>query len=65
MNPKDLTPFGIEVKKRLLDKRISQKEFCQRHKIPEPRFSEIIYGTRKGNRYKDIIAQALGIEISA
>ncbi|WP_027363996.1 hypothetical protein [Desulfotruncus alcoholivorax] len=65
MKPKELTLFGIEVKKRLLELRMSQKDFCKKHKIPENRFSEIMYGTIPGKKYRDKIAKVLGIKESA
>lgn len=52
--PKQLTPFGVEVKKKLLDIGMTQKEFCQMHGIPESRFSEILYGARPGTKYREI-----------
>ncbi|MDQ7791546.1 MAG: Rha family transcriptional regulator [Clostridia bacterium] len=65
MKPKKLTPFGVEVKKRLLDMQMSQREFCEEHDIPENRFSEILYGTVSGKKHREKIAKALGIKISA
>lgn len=59
--PKELTPFGIEIKQALLRLRISQKEFCEQNKIPEQRFSEILYGVRPNKRYRDVIVEELGI----
>lgn len=65
MKLKGLTPFGVEAKKRLLEKQITQREFCEQHDIPETRFSEILYGVRPGNKYRDRIAELLGIKLSA
>lgn len=62
---KQLTPFGLEVKKRLLELRMTQKEFCQRHDIPMNRLSEIIYGDRIAGKYKKEVARVLKINISA
>ncbi|GBF34110.1 hypothetical protein DCCM_3222 [Desulfocucumis palustris] len=62
MNEKQLTGFGVAVKMALLEKKISQKDFCQAHSIPENRMSEILYGVRPGKRYRDKIAKLLGIE---
>lgn len=65
MNIKELTPFGIKVKESLLQKRMTQREFCERYEIPMNRFSEILYGVRPGSRYRDLIAKILGIEDAA
>ncbi|MGE7225615.1 hypothetical protein [Paenibacillus sp. PDC88] len=59
---RELTSFGVLVKKRLLEKRMSQKQFCNLHNIPEIRFCEILYGVISGKRrYRKIIIEKLGI----
>lgn len=65
MKLNELTPFGIKVKQKLLEMRMSQSEFCERYKIPMNRFSEILYGSRPGTKYRDKIAKILGIEEAA
>lgn len=65
MKLNELTPFGIKVKQRLLDKRMTQREFCERYQIPMNRFSEILYGSRPGLKYREKIAKILGIEEAA
>ncbi|MDD2401892.1 MAG: Rha family transcriptional regulator [Clostridia bacterium] len=62
---KQLTVFGLAVKKKLLDLNVSQKEFCQRYGIPMNRLSEIIYGDRIAIKYKKEVAKVLRINISA
>ncbi|MDD2433308.1 MAG: Rha family transcriptional regulator [Clostridia bacterium] len=62
---KQLTPFGLAVKRRLLDLNMTQKEFCQQYDIPMNRLSEIIYGDRIARRYKKEVARVLKINISA
>lgn len=62
---RQLTPFGVEVKKALIDLRLSQKEFCEKYDIPQNRLSEILYGERPGKRYKDKIIKVLGIKVPA
>ncbi|WP_242954670.1 Rha family transcriptional regulator [Desulfitobacterium chlororespirans] len=53
------------MKKRLIDRRMSNSEFCKKYNIPMNRFSEILYGSRPGNKYRDRIAALLGIEEAA
>jgi transcriptional regulator with XRE-family HTH domain len=65
MNLKELTTFGIKVKQKLLEKKMTQSEFCERYKIPMNRFSEILYGSRPGTKYRVKIAEILGIEDDA
>lgn len=65
MKLKELTPFGVKVKQRLLEMRMTQSEFCEQYEIPMNRFSEILYGSRPGNKYRDKIAKILGIEEAA
>lgn len=65
MKIKRLTPFGVEVKKRLLDLGVTQKEFCEQNDIPENRFSEILYGKRVANEYRMRIEEALSSKMLA
>lgn len=58
---RQLTEFGLAVKKALLDMQITQKDFCNEQDIPVNRFTEILYGLRPGLRYRKQIAEALGI----
>ncbi|WP_035296157.1 Rha family transcriptional regulator [Brevibacillus thermoruber] len=60
-NPKRLTPFGLEVKKRLLELGMTQQAFCEKYEIPYKRFSEILYGDRPGKKYRGKIAEILKI----
>lgn len=57
-----LTPFGVAVKKSLLERHMTQKEFCEKEGIPVNRFTEILYGLRPGKRYRLRIARRLGID---
>lgn len=60
-----LTPFGIQVKQKLLDMRMTQSEFCDQYDIPLNRFSEILYGIRKGEKFRSKIAKILNIKEAA
>lgn len=62
MNLKELTPFGIKVKQKLLELRITQSEFCELHQIPMNRLSEMMYGTRPGSKYREKIIEILNLE---
>lgn len=61
MKLKELTPFGYQVKVKLLQLGLSQKEFCEQNEIPLNRFSEILYGIRPGIKYREKIAAILEI----
>ncbi len=63
MRKRALTPFGLEVKKRLLELGLTQKEFCRLHDISETRFSEILYGVLPGKRYIKKISKLLNIRM--
>ncbi|ADY55105.1 putative phage regulatory protein [Syntrophobotulus glycolicus DSM 8271] len=65
MRLNELTPFGVKVKQRLLEERMTQAEFCEQHKIPTNRFSEILYGIRPGVKYREMIADILNIDEAA
>ena len=60
-----LTPFGIQVKQKLLEMRMTNSEFCDKYEIPMNRFSEILYGARKGEKYRSKITKILNIEEAA
>lgn len=59
---KQLTYFGLAVKRELLERRMTQKQFCELEGIPVNRFTEILYGVRPGKRYRSKIADALNIK---
>jgi predicted transcriptional regulator len=63
--PRRLTPFGVEVKKKLIDLGMTQKEFCMQHNISEPRLSELIYGAKPRPKVRAIVTKALGIKVTA
>lgn len=58
-----LSPFGVEVKKRLLDLGITQSAFCRQHGIPENRFSECLSSTSPNNKHRERVARILGIPV--
>lgn len=62
---KQLTPFGLEVKIKLLKLGIKQAEFCREHDIPMNRLSEVLYGDRLAKKYREKVARLLGIQLSA
>lgn len=57
-----LTPFGIEVKKKLLDLNMTQTEFCQQNKIPPNRFTELLTGLRPNYKYRRLVSKVLKID---
>lgn len=56
-----ITSFGWEVKKRLAELQMTQKEFCTEHGISEYRFSNVITGVRPAKKEREKIAKILGI----
>jgi len=70
------TPWGKEVKKKLLDMNLTQKEFCKRHEIPYNRFTEMVTGlneewhngrmiNKKNWKYRQIVNKVLKIKTTA
>ncbi|WP_283409193.1 helix-turn-helix transcriptional regulator [Anoxynatronum buryatiense] len=59
LGKRKLTPYGIEIKKRLLEKNLTQKEFCEKFGIGQTRLSEMLYGAAPGYKYRKIIEKAL------
>lgn len=41
-----ITPLGWEIKKRLAELKMDQRQFCLKHNIPENRLSDIMTGAR-------------------
>ncbi|BFH11008.1 XRE family transcriptional regulator [Paenibacillus melissococcoides] len=56
-----ITALGWEIKKRLAELQLDQREFCRLHNIPENRLGDIITGTRKAVKHREKIQQLLGI----
>ncbi len=57
-----VTAFGWEIKRRLAEMHMDQREFCQKYNIPENRLADLITGTRKATRYRQQIERLLGIQ---
>jgi len=58
---RQITAFGWEVKRRLAERQLNQKEFCKKYQIPEARLSELITGNRPVKKYRDLVKQVLNI----
>lgn len=54
--------FGAEARKKMLQKRITLKEIAAELNLSAPYVSEILRGTRKGEKQKPLIAKMLGME---
>ena len=59
-----LTPFGLNVKKRLLDKGMTQKELARELGIQGCYLTEILYGIRAGWTYREQIENILSMKKS-
>lgn len=57
-----LTVFGRDVKMRLLEKNLTQRELAQKIGTSESFLSQILYGTRPGEKYVTQIATMLGLD---
>lgn len=64
MKNKGLTPFGASVKKKLIDKRMSQVELADALGIKKQYLTLIISGKRSGDKYKNQIIQILDLNRS-
>lgn len=58
---KPITPLGWLIIKRLAEKKMTRKEFCQQENIPESRLSNLITGLRPAVKYRKKVMDALGI----
>ena len=59
-----LTTFGLSVKKRLLDKGMTQKELASELGIHGCYLTEILYGLRAGWKYREQIEDILSMKKS-
>ena len=57
-----LTPWGMKVKKRLIDLNMTQVDFCKKYGIPENRLSEMITGSKPNYKHKKVVDKILEIE---
>lgn len=60
-----LTPLGKEIKKRLIDMGMTQKELAAMLGVKRAYISRIMYGNRTGKKYRKAIAEILGIDEAA
>lgn len=57
-----LTPWGITVKKKLLDLNMTQAEFCKKYGIPQNRFTEMITGLKPNYKHRKTVNKILKID---
>ena len=57
-----ITVFGWEIKKRLAELHMDQRQFCEKEGIPENRLGDIITGTRIAGKHRKMIEKALDIQ---
>lgn len=55
--------FGLEAKKVMIDKHIKLKDLANELGVSSSYLCEILKGTRSGQKYKERIADILGLEI--
>ena len=59
MRGKNITVFGKEIKKALVDKDMTQRELAREINVNENYLTDIINGRRSGAKYKDRIVKTL------
>ena len=57
-----LTPFGMQVKMRLLEKNMTVSELAERIGVKQSYLSQVLYGDKKGYKYMEQICSFLEIE---
>lgn len=62
MKTRRLTPLGVAVKKRLIDKQMTQTELAKRIGLSPKYINMIIYGERSGEKYLPAISSLLELE---
>jgi len=54
-----INSYGVQVKKRIVELGITQKELAKKADVPEKYLSKIITGQKKGWKYRDRIDEIL------
>jgi transcriptional regulator with XRE-family HTH domain len=62
MKSREVTPFGVSVKKKLIDKRMSQVELADALGVKKQYLSLIFSGARSGEKYRNRIIEILELE---
>ncbi len=57
-----LTPFGVKVKKRLIEKDMTTSELANQIGVSRSFLSQILYGNKKGGKYIPMIQEVLDIK---
>ncbi|TCL43196.1 helix-turn-helix domain-containing protein [Harryflintia acetispora] len=60
---RELTPFGVAVKKALIDRRMTQQELARRIGTSRQYLDLILFGQRAGTQYVTRIIKALDLRI--
>lgn len=59
MRKRKLTPFGEEVKRKLIEVNMTQKKLAEDIQTSEVYLSMVLYGERSGDKYMDLIKKKL------
>ncbi|WP_024620605.1 helix-turn-helix domain-containing protein [Metaclostridioides mangenotii] len=59
---KDIPMFGINVKKRLIELRMTQRELAKDIGVSENYLTDILSGRRSGKKYRHLIYKKIGLE---
>lgn len=61
---KKLTPLGKEIKRKIIDKGLSNEELARIAGTTPSYLSQILYGYRSGEKYIHVIGKVLDIDIN-
>ena len=64
LSDKQITHLGWIIIERLAELKMTRKQFCQLHNIPESRLSNLITGLRPAKRYRGQVMRLLNIKES-
>ncbi len=62
MKTRKLTPFGVEIKKNLVDRQMTQTELAKKIGVSPKYINLILYGERSGKKYIPAITSLLGLD---
>lgn len=59
---KQISAFGIDIKKRLIELKMTQRELAKEVGVSENYLTDILSGRRSGKKYRPLIYKKLGLE---
>lgn len=60
-NKNNASPFGVQVKKALIDRKMTQKDLAKQLGVSKQYLWQLLYDFRPNSKYKDVIIEKLNL----